>query len=200
MGNLAATLRQLQLEIQRKLPAWLTGRPTKDEDAERRDTEIEDYLFRLRLLIRDLKSQEDLLRVQQQSMARTPPRNLASGAMWGMRQRIQDIETLTKRADELARFVNDMSKRNGLNPMQAAEKIHELIEKVSGSFTPSDLEQARQAGQHLQAVVTAPPSVPDPRDVNAMHPFETAVPVLTFVCVLLKAIQNKAQKNKAMYP
>jgi hypothetical protein len=199
MVNLSATLRQLELEIQRKLPAWLTGRPTKDEDAERRDTEIEDYLFRLGLLIRDLKSQEILLRVQQQRMARTPPRNLASGAMWAQGQRIQGIEALKKQADELARLVNDMFKRNGLNPMQAADKIHELVENMSGSFAPSDLEQARQAGQHLQAAITAPPNVPHPGDINAMHSFDTAVPVLMFVCVLLKSIQNKAQKGKAKH-
>jgi hypothetical protein len=193
---LYATLRRLTQEINQKLPAWLLGRPTNDVEADRRETEINNVADRLQLLIRDLKSRESLLRVQQSGMGRIYPRDSQNQAEWAQRQRTANLEGVREQAEGLGKLVNDQLRRNGLNPLQAANEFHDLIENLDKTFSQSEIANAMQTGQNAHSTI-APAS---PQHAPHMHPLtvlDTGVPALTFTWLLLRWIAAKAKRGKA---
>jgi hypothetical protein len=193
---LYATLRRLTQEINHKLPTWLLGRPASDTEADRRETEINDVAERLKLLIRDLKSRESLLRVQQSGSGHIFPRDSQNQAQWAQKQRIANLEDIREQAEGLAKLVNDQFRRNGLNPLQAANEFHDLIENLDKTFSHSEIANAMKIGQNAHSTI-APAS---PQHAPHMHPLsvlDTGVPALTFTWLLLRWVAAKARRGKA---
>ena len=82
LSGLMGNLTRLKSEIQQRLPGALLGRPNNDAEAERRSDELGKLAERLILLIRDLKSYENLLTLQQRaasSIASRDARSVADG-------------------------------------------------------------------------------------------------------------------------
>ena len=93
--------------------------------------------------------------------------------------------SVEKEAEILARLINDLMERNGLNAMQAASKFHELFENLEKSFSHAEVSSALNAGQHLHGTIGPMPGH-EPTHMRPTAAFDTAVPLLTFVCLMLR--------------
>lgn len=183
MSAIAERVLRISMSVETRLPALLV--PQSDEKlAEQQRDELFQLSERLRLLVRDLKNHENRLRAQQWN------KNVAP---WAMKQRLADVALERSRAEELAREIERVLQPKGLNPMEAANKIHELIE--NSELHLDEAAQAIAAGKRIHSSIgpAADPSIPRP---TALHVFDSAVPILTFAYLLLRfAAKSRSGKQ-----
>ena len=177
---LIANLRQLDSEILRKLPAALLGRPNNDAEADRMAEDLDRLQTRLSLLIRDLKSYENLLIQQQRASSR------GSGNAWAARQRLQNVQDLKKEAEALVLRIDEMMRRSGMNAMQFAGRASEQFGEVQVSL--SEMSEAVKAWQKMRTTssIAAAPG-PEGAHAQPLGIAETGVPLLTFAALILRS-------------
>jgi hypothetical protein len=173
------------MNIKNRLPALLV--PQSDEaEAERQLAQLTDLADQLGLFIRDLKTQENLLRLQS--------RNRFSDS-WAMKQKMADVQMDKDESESLARLIADVLRGKGLNPMEVAFRLHELIE--NSELQLEDAQQAIQEGTPRHSSI-GPPARPTAAHMAPLHMLDTAVPSLTFAYLLLRwgATKLKAARDK----
>jgi hypothetical protein len=189
VSAIVSRLQQLSMRIRNRLPALLV--PGNDEkESERQQAELFQLQHDLHLLTRDLKSQENLLRIQ----GRYPPSDA-----WAQKQRLIDVNLEKDQARALARQIEDLLRQNDLNPMDVGYKVHELIE--NSDIRMDDAKQAiAQARTHSSIGPAAPANT---AQMTTLHNLDTAVPIVTFAVLLLRwaakktsAAREKDQNNR----
>ena len=165
-----------------RIPIFTHGRPDDDAEAKRLDTELQGIADRLRLILRDLSSMENLARVQAESARKLPP-DQRWQANDRFKQKSGDIDEVSKEAQQLAALVKTLLERNGmLSPMQVGKDVMDLIQEFE-----KHLSQHGEAGtlQHTDRPAVSPMQGQAPA-------FESIVPLLTFAYVAIRYWKNKS--------
>jgi hypothetical protein len=176
-------LRQLSLKVRNRLPELLVPR-NDEKESERQQAHLAQLGDELLILIRDLKSQENLVRVQ--------GRNKSSDA-WATKQKLANVRSERAEAEALAREIDDILRRRGLNPFEVGYKVHELIEN-------SEIHAA-EAQRAIAELRTIHPSIGPANESAAphmtpLHMLDTAVPVVVSAYLLLRWAANKSSAGK----
>lgn len=184
MSAMADRVNRLSMSVRAKLPALLV--PQSDEKlAEHQRRECSRLAEDLRLCIRELKNHENLVRIQNRKKSADP---------WALKQRLADLRLERARAEELAQQIERALRDKGLNPMEAASKIHELIE--NSEIHLDEAAQAIAAGRGLHFSI-GPATNSMASHLAPLQVLDTAVPVLTFAYLLLKWAGTKLSSGQA---
>jgi hypothetical protein len=180
MANLTAMRRQLAVihSTLGQMPAFSMGRPDSDEDAKKQATQLDNIGQQLQLVLRDLKSRDQLAQLQVDTLRKVP-----IDQRWSMthsvEQKQRDVVDITSEAQKLADLVKDLLRRNGLiSPIQAAKKTMELIEDLEKHLPSHTKTITHQPSQ--RPVYTGPEAGAGPLQA------ESLVPLITLIYVAVR--------------
>jgi len=176
-AELRGILTHLKGEIQQRLPSLLLGRPANDAEADRRSDELLKYAERLEGLKQGLQNYESLLAMQ--------ARQARGAARWPAQDRLQDAQKVKKEAEDLAKLIDDLTRRNGLNLIQAGQQVHELIDNLDKSFSHPQMASLQHAHQQLTGTIGPLPS-PAAAEMEPLGMVDSAVPFVTLAALMLR--------------
>jgi hypothetical protein len=166
-------------------PVFVSGRPDSEAKATDEAKRLETILKDLNVVIRDLRSSENLVLLRESQLRKVPHQQRYS-AQQSLRQMAENIRALGTDARALADLLKDLLDRNGLlNSMQKAKNFIDLaddLEKVSGHQMQHLLREVLYPKQDILS--------PAP----AAHPTATLADVaglIAFAYLALKALQRK---------
>jgi hypothetical protein len=175
-SELRGILTQLKGEILQRLPSLLLGRPVNDSEADRRSDELTKFAERLEGVQRGLQNHERLLAMH--------ARQAYGAARWPAKDRLLDAQKAMKEAEDLAKAINDLMQRNGLNLMQSGQQFHELIENLEAGLPHSQMASLQHTSQQSTAAISQPPS--PATEMEPLSMVDSAVPFVTIAVIMLR--------------
>jgi hypothetical protein len=152
MADLSAIRGQLARLRQEILTCsvFMAGRPNDATKAAEEASRLERIATNLQIILRDLQSGENLLRVRESQLHQVPQQQRYS-AQQSLNQMAENVRALSSDAKILAELVRDLLDRNGLlNPMQKAKDFLDLagdLDKICGHEAQHLLSQVRYSKQ-----------------------------------------------------
>jgi hypothetical protein len=129
---------------------FVAGRPDSAAKVTEEANRLERVASALQIILRDLHSTENLLRLRE-SQLRKVPHSQRYSAEQSLKQLAENVRTLGSDAKALADLIRDLLDRNGLlNPMQKAKDFIDLagdLDKIAGHDEQHLLAQVLQASK-----------------------------------------------------
>lgn len=163
----------------------VAGRPDDATKATDEAIRLEGIAENLRIILRDLKSSENLLRVREAQLRTAPPQQRYS-AEQSSKQLAENVRAVSSEAKALAELVRDLLDRNGLlSPMQKAKDFIDLagdLDKTCG-----------HEAQHLLAQLSysKQPSLGPASAGGPPVSFSGLAGLIAFVYVGVKVLQKR---------
>ena len=154
-----------------------------ENEANRQNAELAQLGDELLLLVRDLRNRESSIRAQGKNKTSDP---------WKTKQKLTDVWQEEEEAEALAREIAKILRGKGLNPMDAAKKVHELIE--NSEITLDDAQRAIREGGTIRSSIG--PATRSTVPHMTLHTVDSLIPVVTFACLLLRWAASKRAETK----
>lgn len=188
MVDLNMAAKRLQIMRQELLPfmdAHIKGAPEDVQERNRRIAVMERIIENLRILVRDLQSDQHLLAARQRNLRNAVPDRRYS-ANQSVVQQQQNVENARKQVEHLAEAVRQLMQRNGLlTPVQMGMKLTDLVENI---------ERAADQAHGIHQVMSdlGVPAISPPRAEHAS--LSSWIPVVVFVVYGMCRIIGKARE------
>lgn len=134
LSTIRAQLAGLRQRIQAS-PVFVAGRPDSADKATEEANRLELIANTIQIIVRDLNSNEHLLRARE-SQLRSVPHQHRYSAEQSLKQLAENVRALRNGAQALAELVRELLDRNGLlNPIQKAKDIIDLggeLDRIAG--------------------------------------------------------------------
>lgn len=150
MADIAAISAQLDRVRQElmALPVFVAGRPDSGVKAAEQERRLGRIAENLQIIVRDLSSNESMLRARESQLRSIPPHQRYS-AQQSLRQLTENVQAVLSKAQSLAELVQELLDRNGLlNPVQKAKGLLDLardLDKVVGQEARAQVSQVLHA-------------------------------------------------------
>jgi DNA repair ATPase RecN len=191
MVELNAVATGLQLIRQRLVPlldVFLKGAPSEVDERDVRLAELERMGDQLKLIVRDIQSEQNRLQMMQRNVGNVPRDNRWS-ANQSLDQQQKNLQNAKKQAEDLAEAVRQLMDKNGfLSPIQASMKLQDLVE---------NLERTAEQGQAIHQIMSelGVPSIGQP---HVEQPSVSAlIPAVVFIIYGIRRITGKNRRTSA---
>jgi len=175
----------LQLMRQQIVPlmdALLKGAPDDVQDRNLRVAELERIADNLRLIVRDIQSEQNRLHVVQRNLGIVSRDNRWS-ANQSLDQQQRNLQNVRKQAEDLAEAVRQLMDKNGfLSPIQMSMKLQELVE---------NLERTAEQGHAIHQIMSelGVPSISLPP--TEQPSVSSIIPACVFIIYGIRRIAGK---------
>jgi hypothetical protein len=182
LSMVTTRLQLMQQQLHPMMNAFFQGAPEDVEERNRRLAELERMGENVRIIVRDIRSEQNRLEVAQRNMGGLPRDNRWS-ANQSLNQRQQDLQNAVMQAQGLAESIRQLMDKNGfLSKPQMAMKLMDLIE---------NMEKSAEQGQAIHQIISelgGPAITQAPAEHASVS---TLVPVLVFVIYGIRRITGK---------
>ena len=191
MVELNVVTTRLQLMRQQILPlmdALLKGAPDEPQERNLRVAELERIGENLRLIVRDIQSEQNRLQAMQRNMGNIPRDNRWSTNQ-SLDQQQKNLQNARKQAEDLAEAVRQLMKKNGfLSPIQMTMKFQELVE---------NFERSAEQGQAIHQIMSelGVPSISLPQTESPA--ISSIIPACVFIIYAIRRITGKNRGSSA---
>ena len=175
-------LRLMRQQLPPMMDALFKGAPEEAQERNLRLAELERMADNLKLIVRDIQSEQNRLQMMQRNLGNVPRENRWS-ANQSLDQQQKNLQNGRKQAEDLAEAVRDLMNKNGfLSPIQASMKLQELVE---------NLERTAEQGQAMHQIMSelGVPSISQP---HVEQPSVSAlIPAVVFIIYGIRRITGK---------
>jgi hypothetical protein len=191
MVELNMVTTRLQLMRQQMVPlmdALLKGAPDEVQERNVRVAELERIADNLRLIVRDIRSEQNRLQEMQRNLGNIPRDNRWS-ANQSLDQQQKNLQNAKKQAEDLAEAVRHLMDKNGLlSPIQMGMKLQELVENI---------ERTAEQGQAIHQIMSelGVPSISLPPTEHAS--VSSLIPAFVFIIYGIRRITGKSQGSSS---
>ena len=185
MVELNMVTTRLQLMRQQLVPlmdALLKGAPEEVQERNLRVAELERIADNLRLIVRDIQSEQNRLQAMQRNLGNVPRDNRWS-ANQSLDQQQRNLQNARKQAQDLAEAVRQLMEKNGLlSPIQMSMKLQELVENI---------ERTAEQGQAIHQIMSelGVPSITMPQTEHGS--VSSLIPAFVFIIYGIRRITGK---------
>ncbi len=184
--NVVSTrLQQMRQQLLPLLDAYFKGGPEEVRERDLRLSELERMANDLKLIVRDIQSEQNRLQMMQRNLGNVPRENRWS-ANQSLDQQQKNLQNARKQAEDLAEAIRQLMEKNGfLLPVQATMKLQELVE---------NLEKTAEHGQAIHQIMSelGVPSITQP---HVEHPGPSAlIPAVVFILYGIRRITGKNRR------
>jgi hypothetical protein len=187
MVELNVVTTRLQLMRQQILPlmdALLKGAPEEVQERNLRVAELERIGDNLRLIVRDIQSEQNRLQAMQRNLGNIPRDNRWS-ANKSLDQQQRNLQNARKQAEDLAEAIRQLMQKNGfLSPIQMTMKFQELFE---------NFERSAEQGQAIHLIMSelGMPSISLPQTEQTS--VSSLIPAIVFIIYGVRRIAGRIQ-------
>jgi len=185
MVELSMVTTRLQLMRQQLLPlmdALLRGAPDEVRERNLRVAELERINDNLKLIVRDIRNEQNRLQVVQRNLGNVHRDNRWS-ANQSLDQQQKNLQNARKQADDLAEAIRQLMDKNGLlSPIQKSMKLMDLIENI---------EKTAEQGHAIHQIMSelGVPSINLPQTEQAS--VSSLIPTFVFIIYGIRRITGK---------
>jgi len=181
--NMVTTrLQAMRQQIIPLMDALLEGAPEEVQERNLRVGELERIADNPRLIVRDIRSEQNHLRAAQRNMGSIP-----RGSRWSANQSLdqqqRNLQNARKQAEDLAEAVRHLMNKNGfLSPIQMSMKLQELVENI---------ERTAGQGQAIHQIMSelGVPSITLPKTESPS--VSSLIPAIVFIIYGIRRIAGK---------
>ena len=187
--NLVATRFQLmQKQLLPMMDALFKGAPEEAPERNLRLAELERMGDNLKLIVRDIQSEQNRLQMMQRNLGNIPRDNRWS-ANQSLDQQQKNLQNARKQAEDLAEAIRQLMNKNGfLSPIQATMKLQELVE---------NLERAGEQGQAIHQIMSEL-GVPAITQAHVEQPtVSSLIPAVVFIIYGIRRITGRNRRSSA---
>ena len=179
---IATRLQLMQSQLSPFMQAFFKGAPEDVPERNLRLSELERMADNLKLIVRDLQSEQNRVQMMQRNLGNVPRDNRWS-ANQSLDQQNKNLQNVKKEAEGLAEAIRQLMDKNGfLSPIQATMKFQELLE---------NLERTADQGQAIHQIIVefGGPAI---TQAHAEQPaVSSMIPALVFVIYGIRRITGK---------
>jgi hypothetical protein len=170
----------MRMQLLPMMDAFFVGAPEKKSERDRRLNELNAIADSLKIMVRDIQSEQKLLEVRQSGIGNLP-RDSRFSASQSIGQRQRDLTGLRRELEDLAEVVRNLLEKNGfLSSIQAGEKLNRLVENF--------LKGAENAQAIAEMGVPNGPAIMQAHDTG---PASSIVPVIVFIYLGIKKLKER---------
>jgi tRNA nucleotidyltransferase/poly(A) polymerase len=188
LNIIATNLQQMRQQLMPFMDAVMKGAPEEVRERNLRLAEMERILERLRIIIRDLRSEEHLVQAIEENLGNTPRANRWQ-AIQSLNQRQKNLQNTKKQAMDLAEVVRQLMDKNGLlSGLQMGMKLKDLIE---------NMEKSAEQGHAIQQIMSelGMPAITMPQ--TEVPTASSLMPALIFVIYGIRRIMAKDKRTSS---
>jgi hypothetical protein len=182
LNMITTRLQQMRQRLGPLMDAFVKGAPEEAEERNLRAAELEQINNNLRIIVRDIRSEQNRLEAAQRSLGNVPRDNRWS-ANQSIDQQKKNLQDARKQAEGLAEAIRQLMEKNGfLTPVQMSMKLMDLVENIEKS------------ADHAQAIhqIMSELGVPLISMQKAEAPSISAlIPVVVFIIYGIRRIAGK---------
>jgi hypothetical protein len=180
-----ASLQQMSRQLPPLMDALLRGSPEDANERARRLRELETIQTRLKIMIRDLKSAQNLQDARQSALPNLP-RDVRYSANQAIDQRQRDLNAMRKELEDFAAAVRDLYEANGfLSPAQRVMKINELVENL--------VKAAENQHALTELGLSSGPAI---TNVHESSHISGLLPMILFIYLAIHKLKNKSSGSE----
>ena len=142
----------------------------------------------LRLIVRDIQSEQNRLQAMQRNLGNIPRDNRWS-ANQSLDQQQKNLQNARKQAEDLAEAVRQLMQKNGfLSPIQMSMKLQELVENI---------ERTAEQGQAIHQIMSelGVPSISLPQTEHGS--VSSLIPAFVFIIYGIRRITGKSRGSSS---